>query len=342
MRYLTVWIITAALLTGCTKQSIEYRDTSAIPLAAQGRSVEAITRAPIEGALSASNTLKARVVVSATTGDYTALYADGTMTFDGSTTVPTKFDPLSVTGVTNYPASGSTLHFWGLYPDAGWSTPAVTSSFTFTGKEDVMNASEKTGNKNLAAAGTHPALAFEHLLTLLEIEVVAADAATAATWGELTQITLTGAASGTFPNSVTVSPAVGTAPLFSGSVATWSTYCYTAATPPTATDTPFSSQSLAIPTASAKVAYTMTAPITATGTNDYTLSVTTQPATGSAITAANIPINLKTTLGAAFTGSTAGKKFTVRLTFRATSLQAIATLTPWSDGGGADVDVDFP
>lgn len=342
MRHLIVWIIAATLLTGCTKQSLEHRDTSAVPLAAQGRSVEASAKAPIEGALSASNTLKARVVVSAAAGDYTAPYAEGTMTFDGSATVPAKFDPLSVTGATNYPTSGATLHFWGLYPDADWSTPGTRSSFTFTGVQDVMSASEKSGDKTLAAAGTHPTLSFEHLLTLLEIEVVATDATTAALWGNLTEITLTGAASGTFANSVAVSPTTGTAPQFSGSAATWSTYCYSATTPPVSTDTPFSGQSLPIPTTSAKVAYTMTVPVIGTGTNDYTLGVTTQPATGNAITTSNIPVNLKTTQGAAFTGSTAGKKFTIRLTFRVTSLQANATLTPWINGGGADVDVEFP
>lgn len=109
-----------------------------------------------------------------------------------------------------YPADGSDVFLWGLYPYGKHTTvtplsgewkiaSGVTSSaeFTFTGKEDVMYAPEiKSDKAQVKAAYAATKLSFQHLLTKLIITAKGDDASRTA-FGNITDITLVAVSSAT-------------------------------------------------------------------------------------------------------------------------------------------------
>ena len=338
----------AAMAAGCSKNDGGVpapEPSKGTLIAVQGKALTVSSKAPFEGTIAGDNTLKAFVLGSQTAGNYTTAYSKGTITFgDESSTVG--YDADGFTGSKAYPADGSDLYLAGLYPIDGqfsglnWTVSGTTVAYTFTGVEDVMAAAQIATNKTKADAGTYETLTFNHQLTLLEIQVVAEDAGAAAAWGALQEVKLTGS----FTNTATVTLAAGTA-AYSGSATDWPVYDATSnaaitgasITIPAAAD---NSTTEKIKESAVKVGYTMTAPITATGTGDFTASVTTLPAGGAATTKGGISIDLKNTAGATFTGDTKGKKFVVTLIFRAKDIQAVGSVKDWVPGGSADADVD--
>lgn len=348
-RFLLSLLAVAAMASGCSKNDgttpTPAPQPDGTPIAVCGKALTVSSKAPFEGTIGNTNTLKALVLGSQTTGDYTTTYCKGTMTFsDQSSSVG--YDADGFSGTKAYPAGGSDLFLAGLYPIDGqftgqnWTVNGTTAAYTFTGVEDVMSAPQVTTTKTQADAGTYQTLAFSHQLTLLEIQVVAEDAGAATAWGTLQEIKFTG----TFGNTATVTLASGES-VISGSAAGWKIYDATthnaitgaSITIPTATDHTTTEK---IKESAEKVGYTMVAPITATGTGDFTASVTTLPSGGTSTTKAGISIDLKNTTGTTFTGDTKGKKFVVTLIFRAKDIQAVGSVTDWVDGGSADADVD--
>ena len=349
-RFLLSLLAVAAMAAGCSKSdgtdpAPAPSPQGGTPIAVHGKALTVESKAPFEGTIQGGNTLKALVLGSQTTGDYTTAYCKGTMTFnDESSSVG--YDAEGFSGTKAYPAGGSNLFLAGLYPIDGqftsqnWTVNGTTAAYTFTGVEDVMSAPQVTTTKTQADAGTYQTLAFSHQLTLLEVQVVAEDASAATAWGKLQEVKLTG----TFGNVATVTLATGAAAL-SGTVEGWPVYDATAHTAitgadisiPAATD---HSTTAKIKESATKVGYTMVAPITATGTGDFMVAVTTLPAGGSSTTKSGISIDLKDTAGSTFTGDTKGKKFVITLIFRAKDIQAVGSVTDWVDGGSADADVD--
>lgn len=325
----------AALLAGCSKATIEMPPAGETPSAggtvisakaalgieSQTSPMRVDTRSAVTGTSMDGET--ARVIASTTTGDYSTTYADGTMTF-GSAAV--NYNASGFTGTNTLPGTGN-LFIMALYPDAAWGTLSTTSSFTFTGIEDVMAAPQNT----LASVGlTEAAFVFEHLLTKVDVNLKAADAAAVDVWGAVTDIKVTEVLSSTtFKNAVNVTLAGTTpstlAPLataFSGSETGWKTY--------TDADAEFTGQALALTTAAAAASYTIMAPFEAVataGTVDLQLSVTTENSGGAKI--------INVTLPSASAGNTQGKAIKVTLNFKSTEISGTATVTDW-------VTVDVP
>ncbi len=92
-----------------------------------------------------------------------------------------------------YPQSGTPVYFIGLHPQNMWqlSDDGKKTSCTFTGCEDLMYATRKEGQY----ASPDPTLGyqvrelyFQHLLTLVNIKMVAEDQMTTQAWGKITDI----------------------------------------------------------------------------------------------------------------------------------------------------------
>lgn len=315
------------------------------PIRLRGSSLNVSTRSPYEGAISSANPLTAVVVASLTNGNYATQYTLGTMTFKSGNTVYDSGN--GFTGQRSYPSNrAENVYLVGLYPyqAGGWGSYGTTAAFTFTGKEDVMSAPQVTTNLGEAHIGTFQELKFSHLLTKLEISVIAENTEAATAWGKIEEVTLTkNGTNTTFNNVATVTLSSGVA-AFSGTTATtWPTYEVTnnGAAGTDFTNTAFSSKSVAIGTTATKVAYTMVVPVTATGNEDYTLKVVTKRVGATAsYTTTDIPVSLKKADKTAFIGSTAGNSFQVTLTFKATDIAATASVTAWTNGGNSNSDID--
>lgn len=85
-----------------------------------------------------------------------------------------------------YPADGSSIKLRGFAPQTT-SIVNETVSYTIDGTQDIMIAPEITADK---VDKTNKKLAFEHLLTQLQIKVKAEDQAAIDAWGTITSITI--------------------------------------------------------------------------------------------------------------------------------------------------------
>ncbi|MDL2265260.1 fimbrillin family protein [Parabacteroides sp. OttesenSCG-928-G07] len=264
------------------------------------------TKAPYSDTIpSTDSPLRARVLASKTSGSYANLHADGTMTFVNSEKTP--YDTEDFWGKNFYELDGSSLYFCGLYPAVGWSeSPTTTASFTFTGKEDVMFAPQKTSSITQATQG--PEFTFNHLLTRLNITLFSENEGMLSSWGEITDLALINT-----PNKVTVSlgetDIETMTPVYSGDTIVSAHLV--------SDDTPISDYSTGISIALAEdeptaQAYILAASVNATNSSpEYSLYIKTS--NGSERT---IPLNLKTDSDVDFEGSTRGRLFNVSLNFQ--------------------------
>ena len=329
MKKVFVAFAALAVLAACTKETGAPADGKAeIKLASQSVSVS--TKAPFDGTISGGNTLKAFVPVSETSGDYTAPYdgSHGYMEFKDNGTTAVGFvssADWSTPAAKYYPADGGSVWLCGLYPHDAWGTPTTSVSAEVDGETDLMYAPEvSTSKADVQTGGTPKTLSFGHLLTRLNIELVAENADAKATWGKLTSLKLKKAAGADPANSVSVNLADGSAN-FSGAAVT---ECYTAADVRISATAPVE---LAVAPDAAAEAYVLCQPVDATaGNDDYTLSITNEN------NAAEYEVPLELSFDADFEGSrenTAGQQFTVTLTFKATTIQAKAEVAPWEEAG---------
>lgn len=302
------------------------------------------TKAPFEGVISGSNELKAFIIGSTTSNDYTTIYADagsakaeGDVTFTDNGTTESGFS----SGVKWPNVSSTSVYFRGFYPGGEtWSKTATTASASIDGKTDLMVAPQISGSQSTVTSD--PLLfQFSHLLTKLHVKVMG-NANTATEWGNIVKISLSKSLNATPKSSVTYtyadeSPAFATeaeTPFYLASMAVDKSVSYT--------DNAFASQAYVIPAdgTATLAGYSLVAPVTAVaGSGDvkdeFTLNVTTTA--GSATGGKEVAINLKGTDGADFTGSTAGKKFDVTIQFRSSGqITATATVTDWVDGGSGN------
>lgn len=332
----------AAMLAGCARDENPGAPAGE-PICAQARTLSIETRAAIPG--TSANGLKALVLTSKTSGDYSSPYGKGSMTF-GNAAVAYAEEGFS--GVSRrFPPDGSTLYICALFPysnadAAEWTTAAATASLTFTGKDDVMAAGEDkiakeedTDNDITKVA----AFAFKHLLTKLDFKVKAEDKEASEAWGNVTAITVSKVLNaGTFKNTVAVTYTDGSATTtsaFSGTAAgPWKTY--------TVSDAEFKDQSLALPYAPAEAVVastTLLAPFRAANppaptvaTADLVVDVTTKTATGTPVVT-SVPVALEA-------GDTQGKAYTIILNFKAKAISGTATLAEWGKGADSNVDVE--
>ncbi|MDE7305732.1 MAG: fimbrillin family protein [Alistipes sp.] len=355
MKQLFFSLLAVAAMASCSKSELATRpevlgtDEIKAKLFALSIDADASSRAPFEGTIDATsgNSLTAQVLASKTSGDYSTLYNDPTsgmsdkMIFSDNGTTEVGFD----TTPAYFPADGSKIYLMGFYPYTGWTKRQNDDNndchtFTLTGKEDLMVAAEKGTDKAEAQAGTFPTLEFKHLLTKLDIHLIAEDQAAIDAWGDVTDIYLTKALNANIKDRVWVKYSDATVDFTVLNTPTDSITCYTmdaTSGQAVATDDAFSKQTLTLTTTSAHSAYVLITPVIATGTNDYTLGVKTANHTDPFY----VKVNLKDIANSsnAFTGDTTGKSFAVTLTFKATEIEAKATVTEWVDGGTADEEI---
>ncbi|MFR3488417.1 MAG: hypothetical protein ACLTTP_03505 [Alistipes ihumii] len=103
-------------------------------------------------------------------------------------------------------------------------------------------------------------------------------------------------------------------------------------------DVAFSAQTLALTKTAANAAYSLVAPITATGTGDFKLKITTQKDAESPLVN-EVAVDLKDMSSSTFTGDTQGKAFEITLTFKATEIQAKASVKEWEKAGTATGEI---
>lgn len=301
-----------------------------IKVGARALDVIANTRAPFEGTVGTGNLLNARVIASTTTEVYASPLHDNFMNFGASTIV-------GFTASKAYPSATDPVFLVGLYPSDVWDGTTTGNdkiSRTFTGKEDVMASNEVSTVRNDVIAGPYKSLTFHHLLTRLNLTIKAENQDAINAWGNVTSLKVvsnnkvtvtlgTGSATvaptATFEDDLVVNPF----DFYAGETA----YCTTPQTLPLAINNP-TAQS-----------YALVAPLQNSDANTeviYTIKLTTVNHTS----VKEVSVPLKVAIGGAnFTGNTAGKKFEVALTFKATDIQATATVKEWTAGGEGSAEV---
>lgn len=325
MRKLILSLAAIAALASCSKDN-ENPTPSYDPneIRVGYASLEATTKAPFDGVITAGHSLTARVIASATQNNYSTPLTtdDHYMTFvtnavDGAGD-PVPFKPTSV----YFPASG-TAYLCGLYPQTGWTVGETNATIKFDGKTDVMAAQQVTATKGNDA----PVLAFNHLLTKLHISVKAADQGAIGAWTNITKIELTKAEGNTPAGEVSVALTTGLGDFSattSDAVVTclkWNGTTYE--------DNAFTGL-VTLTEELQDVAYVLCEPVNPDGTADYQLQVTA----GDVVRTVDIDVDdeLEAT-------STAGYYIDVELTFKGTAITAKATVKDWVDGGTATGEV---
>ena len=330
-RILTIFIALLAA-AGCSKEN-SGGEAGAVEIKLASKTMTVATKAPFEGVVGSGNELRAFIPVSATSGNYAAPYAGshGYMKFADNATTAAGFvssADWTTPAPKYYDADASKpVYMCGLYPHDVWRTTlSTTAAATIDGKSDLMAAKEVASTKlDVQSGGTIKTLDFKHLLTKLDIELMAENADAKESWGAVTSLVLSKAGTAEPANTATVTLSDGTA-TFSGAA---DTKCYKT------DDAEISATSkLELPVSPSKAeAYTLCQPVNAsTGSGHYTLEVTTENHTS----AYGIPLTIS--YNADFSGdksSTAGQAFTVTLTFKSSTIQAKATVAEWEDAGTA-------
>ena len=101
------------------------------------------------------------------------------------------YEPLTFSETMYYPVDGSYIRMWGFSPkpDTYEAGDRAEASWTFTGKEDIMIARAQSGN-NTNDANNPLQFQFEHVLTQLQFYVHTESSLAAASWGNVTEISL--------------------------------------------------------------------------------------------------------------------------------------------------------
>ena len=345
MKKLYVPVLALLTLASCSKSELANRpvvENDMVEIMATSKALTIETRAPFEGQIASNNTLTAVVLGSTTTADYTTRYCDGEMTFTDDNTTPVSF----ATNKQYYPVSDATVYFCALYPTAlaDWKDIATTAKYTFDGKTDVMAAAEKDGKKSTAMAGTHPSFEFKHLLTKLVVKVKAEDEAAQKVWGNITAISLIKANNGDVFDTAEVTLATGaaaTGTAFSNAAADgMAFYRIDAAATPAYTDNAVDAtdNKIELTTDAVEAAYSLVAPFTAkNGSTHLVLKVTTK--LDATETVKDVDVILKDAEGNDYAGDTQGNAFEITLTFKATDIQATATVKDWTEGGNSEIEI---
>lgn len=356
-------LLAVAAMASCTQNDMDSRgfdEQTEIKLTSSALSIDAaVTRAPFIGAtIDATHKLKAKVVKSNISGNYSS--DSGTSAYEGVMefvdNAATSFETPQF-----YPVDpGTSVYLAGLYPEnAAWTLDGTTKSvynITVKGNEDLMFAKEVQTSKAdaLASPATYKELAFAHILTKLDVKLIAEDTHAKESWGKVKSITLIEAAGNQVNTDMTVNVTAGAAGISTTTAMVNSFPFYlvdNATSPVTYKDTKFNetdnSGLFELPVAStvdqanaeAKLcAYSLVAPFNMSGsTKTLKLKVVTEnsAADGHDVTAT-------VTLDVDNDGSIVkmqGKSLTITLVFKAAEIKATATVKDWADGGSANEEI---
>lgn len=344
MKKLFFSLLAVAAMASCSKSELAERPVVGqdVEILAKSNALSISMRAPFEGTIASDNELTACVLVSTATGSYsTLLNTDKEMVFsddaaNANSEVGFKTTPCF------FPADGSKVYLCGFHPLTGWTELVANGPsyyFPLDGKSDLMAAAEQETDKAEALAGTYPTLTFKHLLTQLVIKVKAEDTNAITSWGKITDMYLTKAAGADFKAWAGVVKGQDTATFRAddeGNNLT-SLACYSVDADGALTDDAFADTELTVPADDepVAVAYSLVQPVDTT-TEHYTLVVKTENHSDEY----PVKITLKNTSDADFTGSTTGYAFEISLNFKASAIQAKATVTKWNEGGKTNVDIE--
>ena len=333
MKKLILSLAALAALASCSSneenENLGINNNDPVEIKVGRASLEATTKAPFEGEISGSNTLTAKVMASSASGNYVdnlLTNGNGTIKFEDNGTTAKGFE----TPV--YYPNDNEVYLIGMYPDDGatsWSVNATTATRAIDGNSDIMFAKQVTTTKETNGKAT---LAFNHLLTKLNISVKANGADDQAAWNgqTLSKIVLSQVAEQTPSSQVQVTIADGTTDFTGGTDA--ETPCYGWSGGINYTDTKFESETTPITTSLTPVAYVICEPVAAPdGDADYTLTLT--------VGGQEYPVPVGCNNHASLTSGTAGYEIDVEITFHGTAIMAKASVTPWADGGAASGNV---
>lgn len=336
MKKLILSLAALAALASCSSneenENLGINNNDPVEIKVGRASLEASTKAPFEGTISAGHALTAKVMASSTSHNYTTgaglllTNGDGTIIFEDNGTTAKGFE----TPV--YYPNDNEVYLIGMYPDDGatsWSVNATTATRAIDGNSDIMFAEQVTTTKTTNGQAT---LKFNHLLTKLNISVKANGDDDQAAWNgqTLSKIVLSQVAGQTPSSQVQVTIADGTTDFTGGTDA--ATPCYGWSGSTNYTDTKFESGTTAITTTPTPVAYVICEPVAAPdGDADYTLTLT--------VGGQEYPVPVGCNNHASLTSGTAGYEIDVEITFHGTAIIAKATVEPWKDGGAASGNV---
>ena len=343
-------ILAAAALVSCSEKEVNPIDAGDVQIALRSTTVDAsgvATRAPFEGAISATNKLEARVIAHLSPNYAGAVRADGTMTFIGANAV--SYDA-GASGTTTFDAANP-VYLFGLYPATTWSyVSGGQADFVFTGKEDVMATNRVETYKTDVVNSTYKTLSFQHLLTKLELKLSAATAAINV-FGKITAIKLVGdktTGTTTIPNQMHVvnggsthvlpeTPMVVTAVTNAETALNFYGLSVDGSSKKVYSESAFSDYMLT--TTPEYVGYTMVAPVTAsptTGTEEYFLAITTEK-----LGVKYIGVDLMAAGGVtAFNGNTAGRSFSISVYFKSNDeIMTDVEVIDWIEEGESKGDI---
>ena len=350
-----------ALMSSCNKLEVEsVQGTEAVYISAAMSSVDIQTKAPYLLTLPTyDDPLNVDIWASTTSGEYEASDLDGSGE-DGAvamhTTATFQSGENQLLKDIIYSEKNQGVYFVGFHPN-GWNGTHVTeenvgdvynATVQFNGREDVMFAPQTMGKYG---SGTNPHLLFHHLLTYVTIEIkvdvdtsaeeedqVTEEESIRNAWGNLTELKITSS------NRVSVGLYNG---LYSTDQQGESVYDFDAGVAfqndggdgklsfhYKDTDAPISiSNGYEMTRTAEEVAYVMCSPVFATEANHEEYSIYLSTANRDVVV---LPLDLRTTDGSPFIGSTRGKHFKVVLNFKRGDNITISTgVTDWTTGGTA-------
>ena len=170
---------TLAAMTACTSEGdpIDEVDVK-VPIELNAGVLEISSKAVVNP----GDAFEAQVIASETTKTYTtSLWTEsGAGNISVDTDGKVSFNPIQY-----YPADGKTIYMIGYSPRATASNGKV--AYTIQGDNDIMVSNEISGSRtNKSSTGKE--LNFKHLLTQLQIKVIAADKDAIDAWGDITSI----------------------------------------------------------------------------------------------------------------------------------------------------------
>lgn len=322
-KYVYLWMIAAAFASCAENEVVDpFEPTDVeLELRSEVRNITASssTRAAYEGTDLTANPITALVLATATSFDYSSLYCNGTMTFNGSGNI--SYNKPVTAGTYTMPAA-ATIYLSGLHPGTGWNV-ATAPTFDLTGKDDVMFAGEENTSISDMTSGTFATLKFNHQLTLLKVSFLGDDKAVDY---KVNSIELVKVNEGGIPAKVTANLGSPQSITFSG--AEGSLPCYVKDS-----DDPYTGIDYVLTSTASEQAYVLAPPVTAVaGNKEYTFKIHYIDQTDGP-KYMDVNVDLKVSAGTPYTGSTVGKAFDITFKFIGGQIEALATVTDWVTGG---------
>lgn len=170
---------TVAAMTACTSEGDPVDEVTKdvkVPIELNAGIMEIVSKSVVNQ----GDKFDAQVIASATNGVYTTPLWEGAT--DGNISVD-ELGAVQFAKTQYYPTNESTIFMKGFAPRENVTNGVV--KYTITGDKDIMISDQIQGSKTNA---TSKKLEFKHLLTQLQIKVLAFDSYAAEAWGDITAI----------------------------------------------------------------------------------------------------------------------------------------------------------